>query len=170
MTWFFILKHKHKASSAQEGNELMAQSRAGLEIRPLWVLSVLNIPNKGNITLFCADDKIFLIPRKSDGTEVCLCGWQFILTGDVCKPKVKAAETIKVDCWKDTAKKQNRRENENPRASNGNYLQCQCTKAEPHQKQKSLMLTQALCKIPKSQRTAWREVSSECSFIPRYFQ
>lgn len=31
-------------------------------------------------------------------------------------------------CWKDTAKKQNRRENDSPWASDGNYLQCQCTK------------------------------------------
>lgn len=64
-----------------------------------------------------------------DETEVCPYGWQLILTGDVCKPQVETAETVKVNCWKDTAKKQNRREKDSLPASSGNCLQCQYTNA-----------------------------------------
>lgn len=126
----FCLKHKRKANFVQEGNQLMAQSRDVFGNQALvgCICSKHSQHglNKGNIILSYADGKIFFIPKKSDETEVCPYGWQFVLTGDVCKPQVETAKTIKVNCWKDTAKKENRRENDSPWASDGNYLQCQC--------------------------------------------
>lgn len=59
--------------------------------------------------------------QKFDEAKVCPYRWQFILTGDVCKPQVETAAIIQVNYWKDTAKKRNRREKDSLWTSNGNY-------------------------------------------------
>lgn len=59
--------------------------------------------------------------QKFDEAKACPYRWQFILTGDVCKPQVETAATIQVNYWKDTAKKRNRQEKDSLWTPNGNY-------------------------------------------------
>lgn len=162
------LKHRQKAGSVWERNKLMARSRVVCRNQAFEDCVSKKFPTKAKQRKYPFLCWWQSIPKIWENSSLYIWltshpDWRYLQS---------SSETVTNDCWKDTAKKQNRRE----KTSYKHLKQTACiVRAQTqlkliHSSNRKFRLPQALCKIPKSLRTAGSIASSERRLLPRDFQ